>query len=166
MTDFSDTPATITPDDAFAKISGATATYSEISYGRLNYQLSPVKHWYRMSQPSTSYNFSTYATHKAYISEAMQLAAADVNFSSSESVVVLTNPDATAFPAGPTFVVYPGSGITANGHEFLNAITSGHDLNTWNSIWLNHEGGHSLGLVDLYAYQKTDPSKPWSDSCA
>jgi hypothetical protein len=43
----------------------------------------------------------------------------------------------------------------------VNAVTSAHDLNTWGSIWLNHEVTHNLGLVDLYAYDRKDSSNSY-----
>lgn len=159
MVDFSDSPATMTPDDAFKKISGAADTFSEMSYSKMQYDMTAIKHWYRMSKPSTSYKFNTYEAHRAYISEAVALADADVDFSLTDSLVILSNPDTTGLgEAGPAFTGSTGGGITADGREMLNATTSAHDLNTWGSIWLNHEITHTLGLVDLYAYDRTDTS--------
>lgn len=153
MVDFPDAAATLTPAAAYAKISGATATFNEMSYGRFNYSLSPVLHWYRMSKRTTQYSYSNYESHHAYIQEAIELADADVDFSSVDSVVILANPDAATFwPIGPARVDNPGFGVTADGKELLNVVTSGHDLNSWGSIWLNHEATHTLGLIDLYAY--------------
>lgn len=162
MVDFSDSPATMTPDDAFKKISGATDTFTEMSYAKMQYELTPIKHWYRMKNPSTSYKFNTYEAHLAYIAEAVALADADVDFSSTDSLVILSNPDTTGLgEAGPAFTANPGGGVTADGKEILNATTSAHDINTWGSIWLNHEVTHTLGLVDLYAYDRKDASNSY-----
>ena len=63
----------------------------------------------------------------------------------------MANPDATVLAAGPTWIAgSTANGITIGGKTITHAITSGHDLLTWGYKWLNHEGGHMMGLVDLY----------------
>lgn len=154
MVDFSDAPATMTPQAAFAKISGATATFNEVSYGQLNYEFNPQYKWYRMSKPSTQYAPLTqsFVTHRAYIAEAAALADSEVDFSSTDSIVILSNPDASGLGmAGPAFAAVNGNGITLDGKYISNGTTSAYDLNYWKSIWLNHEITHTLGLVDVYA---------------
>ena len=154
MVDFSDAPATMTPQAAFAKISGATATFSEVSYGRLNYAFNPQYKWYRMSKPSTQYAPLTqsFLTHRAYIAEAAALADAEVDFSTTDNIIILANPDARGLgDAGPAFAAIRGNGLTLDGKYISNGATSAHDLNYWRSIWLNHEITHTLGLVDVYA---------------
>ncbi len=154
MVDFSDAPATMTPQAAFAKISGATATFSEVSYGQLNYSFNPRYKWYRMSKPSTQYAPLTqsFLTHRAYIAEAAALADAEVDFSTTDNIIILANPDARGLgDAGPAFAAIRGNGLTLDGKYISNGATSAHDLNYWKSIWLNHEITHTLGLVDVYA---------------
>lgn len=154
MVDFPDAVATKTPAEAYAMISGATATFNEMSYGKMVYTMTPNLQWLRMDKNSTEYNFSTYNTHLEYIKKAVDLADATVDFSNTDLIVVLANPDSQGIGSrGPTLTTSPGYGITADGHEILNAITSAYDLNEWGSIWLNHESTHALGLVDLYAYK-------------
>lgn len=149
--DFSDAVATKTPAQAFAMISGATATFTEQSYSRMSYTMTPVLQWFRMSQPSTSYSYAG-TGHRSFIQEAVSLADATVNFATTDSLVIITNPDSTNFPIGPAMAANTGWGVTADGNEMLNVVTSGYDLNNWGSIWLNHEVTHTLGLVDLYSY--------------
>ncbi len=154
MVDFSDAPATMTPQAAFAKISGATATFSEVSYGQLNYAFNPQYKWYRMSKPATQYAPLTqsFVTHRAYIAEAAALADSEVDFSSTDSIVILSNPDARGLGmAGPAFSAIRGNGITLDGKYISNGTTSAYDLNYWKSIWLNHEITHTMGLADVYA---------------
>ena len=154
MVDFSDAPATMTPQAAFAKISGATATFNEVSYGQLNYEFNPQYKWYRMSKQSTQYAPLTqsFVTHRAYIAEAAALADSEVDFSSTDSIVILSNPDARGLGmAGPAFAAIRGNGITLDGKYISNGTTSAYDLNYWKSIWLNHEITHAMGLVDVYA---------------
>lgn len=162
MVDFPDSAATMTPEDAYKKISGAADTFTEMSYGRMTYKMNPVKHWYRMSKASTEYKFNASESHLAYINEAVELANADVDFSDTDSLVILSNPDTTGLgEQGPAFTANVGGGVTADGNEMLNAVTSGHDINTWGSIWLNHEATHTLGLIDLYAYDRQDSSNQY-----
>jgi M6 family metalloprotease-like protein len=149
--DFSDAPATITTTQALDLIDEAPGFFTELSYGRMSYSLStPVMSWLRMSQTSTQY--STTNDLREFLQEAVSLADASVNFSTVESIVVITNPSATAFSIGPAMATTAGQGVSADGNEILNGVRSGYDLNTWQAIWLNHEFTHNLGLVDLYAY--------------
>lgn len=165
MVDFSDAPATMTPDDAFAKVSGATETFSELSYGRFNFNLVPTKRWYRMSKASSEYSFRFGDTHRAYIKEAAGLADADVDFSSTDVLLILANPDSKEVgqydTRGPMIAAWPGQGVTLDGKEILSMITSAYDLNGWGSIWLNHETTHAFGLIDLYAFEPSDSSNPY-----
>lgn len=162
MVDFPDAAAVMTPATAYAKVSSATATFNEMSYGKMQYTMTPVLQWFRMSKASTQYDFNTYQGHIAYIREAVALADATVDFSTTSSLVVIANPDASGIgQKGPALPAAPGFGVTADGHEILNAVTSAYDLNTWGSIWLNHEVTHTMGLVDLYAYDPSNASNPY-----
>lgn len=158
FTDFSDSPSTRTAEEVFSVISPAGVEFfSSASYGRMDYQLSPHFSWLRMSKPSTEYTFATFEGHRAYIQEAVDLADPAVDFSDAHQVIVLTNPDTVAFQFGPALTANPGSGgIEADGAMIYNAITSASDLDFWGFRWLNHESGHSMGLVDLYAYEGDD----------
>jgi len=157
MVDFPDAPATISPEDAFAKLAPSAGIFDEVSYGRLEYRLEPVMTWYRMSQPSTAYAplTSSFERHRDYVAEAVALADADVDFSSTESLIVLANPDAEGLgEAGPAFTpISADEGIAVDGTVLMNGATSAHDLNHWGAIWLNHEVTHTLGLPDLYAFE-------------
>jgi M6 family metalloprotease-like protein len=156
MVDFPDAPATMSPEEAFAKIAPSAGIFDEVSYGRLAYRIEPVLKWYRMSQPSTDYAplTSSFDRHRAYIAEAVALADADVDFTSTESLIVLANPDAEGLgEAGPAFTpISSDEGIAVDGTVLMNGATSAHDLNYWGAIWLNHEVTHTLGLPDLYAF--------------
>jgi M6 family metalloprotease-like protein len=155
--DFSDAPADQTPEQAFSIISpGAPNFYKVVSYGRMNFQLEPYFTWLRMSRPSTAYGWSslTFALHRAYIQEAVTLADPHVDFSGVQAVYVISNPQASALRNGPAFVSSIRSGgISTGENTFFNAVTSGFDMKSWGFLWLNHEVGHTMGLVDLYAFQ-------------
>lgn len=100
---------------------------------------------------------NTFGSHKAYISEALQLALSlNIDFSFADEFLIMANPDATNIEFGPAFTPSPGNGINVNGKTFENGVTSGTDLNYWMSgLWLVHELSHTLGLVDLYAFSGT-----------
>lgn len=155
--DFSDAPASETPEATFARVSpNAPAFFQQLSYGRLTLELQPHLQWLRLSQPSALYAglITTGDGHRAFIQEAVNLADAAVDFSSADLVVVLANPEATAIPYGPAFGASSGfPGIEADGVSIPSGVTSGADLAYWGYLWLNHEMGHTMTLPDLYAYE-------------
>jgi len=157
MVDFPDAPAKITPEQAFEKLKGVTEVFKEMSYGKFNYFMQPTYKWYRMSKPATEYDplGPTFEKHHAYLSEALQLADPDVDFSKSESFIVLTDPNNVPFAAGPAFASISDP-ITLDNTDFYNGTGSAADLATWGFMWANHELSHTLGLVDLYAFESDD----------
>jgi M6 family metalloprotease-like protein len=164
MVDFPDAVAKMTPQDAFAMISGATATYSELSYSRMNYNLIPNFKWYRMKSKSNTYAplNKSFDSHRAYIAEALAMADPDVDFSNTDAFVILANPDSTGIgDSGPAFASVFGHGFTLDGKYIANGATSSNDLNYWKSIWLNHEVTHTMGLVDVYAATPGGGSDYW-----
>ena len=155
--DFSDAPATDTPQQVFAYISPNTEQFfASVSYGHFTVNLSPYYKWLRMSKVSTAYSMSpsiSFASHRAYLTEAANLASSDsVDFSTFDEIIVMTNPTATAIAYGPAFCSSTGNGVTIKGKEFINSVTSGRDLIGWNKFWLIHELSHTLGLPDLYSF--------------
>lgn len=154
--DFSDAVASRTPQSVYDILNpGAAQNYATMSYGKLNVTFDPQLQWLRMSKPSTGYGWAnlTFALQKAYIQEALDLAVATgADFSTSDAFLVVSNPDVTALPNGPAFCATPGNGVTASGKTFMNGATSGHDLLTLGALWFNHEIGHAMSLVDLYAF--------------
>ena len=159
MVDFPDAVAKMTPQEAFAMISGAADTFNEVSYGRMQYKLIPNYKWYRMKSNSTTYAplNKSFLSHRAYIEEALAMADPDVDFSKADSFVILANPDSTGIGnSGPAFSSIRNSGFTLDGKYIANGATSSHDLNYWKSIWLNHEITHTMGLVDLYAFSQNN----------
>lgn len=162
--DFSDSPATMTPQQAFAKVAQASDLFSELSYGKMQLTLDPTYKWFRMSGTSKSYAplNQSFNHHRNYISEAVTLADPDVDFSGANALLVISNPDARdTGNAGPAFASIFGRGITLDGTYIANGATSAYDLNNWKYIWLNHEFGHALGLPDLYAFKGEDSTNPY-----
>ena len=133
LVDFPDAPAKLTPAEAFAKISPATETFKEVSYGKANYAMKPQLKWYRMSKKSSDYVAGgwTFEKHREYILEAAKLADAEVDFSKTDSLVILANPDAEGMGySGPAFSAIRGSGLTLDGRYISNGATSAYDLNS------------------------------------
>ena len=164
MVDFPDAVAKMTPQAAFAMISGAADTFNEVSYGRMQYNLIPNYKWYRMKSNSTTYAplNKSFLSQRAYIEEALSMADPDVDFSNADSFIILANPDSTGIgSSGPAFSSVFGRGFTLDGKYIANGATSSHDLNNWKSIWLNHEITHTMGLVDLYAATPGGGSDYW-----
>ena len=161
LVDFADAPASMTPADAIARISPAQDVFTEMSYGKLSYKLKPQLKWYRMSKNSSEYVAGgwTFFKHRDYITEAAKLADADVDFSTTDNLIILANPDAKGMGySGPAFSAVRKNGITLDGKYISNGATSAYDLNNWKAIWLNHEISHSMGLVDLYASTSSNPA--------
>lgn len=153
MVDFPDSPAASTVATSYAKVSGAKQFFSDMSYGNFDYDMSePANVWFRMPKASTEYSFADYQSHLAYVQDAVTAADATVDFSTTDSLVIIQNPETTGIsPIGPSMALSAGDGVTADGHEMLNIVTSGNDITTHDYLWLNHEVIHTLGLVDLYS---------------
>lgn len=153
--DFPDVPATKTPQEVFGMVSpGSEQFFASVSYGRMNYVLEPHLEWYRMSKNSADYNWGT--TVEAvyeYMEEAIGLADPDVNFAGADQILIMANPDAAEIFNGPAHF----GPLTYDGTTFTSIVTSGHDLNFWGFLWLNHESGHNLGMIDLYSYSGGHP---------
>ena len=164
MVDFPDAIATKTPEQAFAMFAGITKTYSEVSYGKLNFELQPTYKWFHMSTPSTTYAplNKSFENQRNYIQAAVALADPEVDFSNADGFLILANPDSTGIGSpGPAFSALTGWGITVDGRTLYNGATSGNDINYWGSIWGNHEFTHTMGLVDLYAATSGGGSDYW-----
>lgn len=161
--DFPDAPASMTTRDAFAKVSESSKLFEELSYGRLQFVMQPNHKWYRMSKNAKEYAplNQSFVHHRAYIAEATALADSEVDFRNTDGILILANPAAQALGnAGPAFSATFGNGITLDGKYIANGATSAYDLNYWSYIWLNHEFGHAMGLVDLYAFRPEDSGNP------
>lgn len=161
--DFPDAKASMTPELAFAKVSESSKLFDELSYGRMQFVMQPTYKWYRMSQTSKTYAplNQSFAHHRAYMAEAIALADPEIDFSKTDGILILSNPQASEIGnSGPAFTAIQGNGFTLDGKYIANGATSAFDLNSWGYIWLNHEMGHALGLPDLYAFTRQDASNP------
>ena len=156
--DFPDSVATRTTQSVFSLISpDAERRYSAMSYGKATFELVPLQRWLRMGRASTAYSMSrtntTFNSHRDFISEALNLSSGLLSVNVLDGFVVLANPDAASLDFGPAFT--PNDtffAATAAGRQWMNGASSGTDLLSWGSGWFNHEFGHAMGLVDLYAF--------------
>ena len=162
--DFSDQRAVMSPEDAFAKVKQSADLFTELSYSRMQFTFEPTFKWYHMSGTAKSYAplNQSFAHQRGYMAEAISMADPEVDFSKADAILILANPDARdTGTSGPAFTPIFGSGFFLDGNYISNGATSAYDLNNWKYIWLNHEFGHTLGLVDLYAFKPEDSTNPY-----
>jgi len=152
--DFPNGAATRSPEQVFATFATATVdSFRAGSYGSASVVFEPVFRWVRMSKAASEYGFDAprlpTQTHQAYIQEAINLAGAGIDYSRTDSVVVIANPD-SALPVPAFGLVAPvGSGVTAGGRLIQNGLTTGGTA-LFPPQTVAHELGHNLGLPDLY----------------
>ena len=155
--DFDDVPATKSTDSVFSIINPiAPDFYKEISYSRLEISLNAHHEWLRLSKPSAHYGAGIYEfqSHRDFIQEAVDLADPKVDFSKTDVVLVMSNPDAEAVALGPVFKSLEAEYQIKTAEKLISVgITSGYDLNHWGGLWLAHETGHTFGLPDLYLFE-------------
>ena len=156
FTDFADAPATQSTEQVAAtSVPGASAILAQQSFGAFHLVPDLVPLWIRMPGSSSSYGLAdgfTFAEHRAYIQDAVRLADPSYDFSTTDLLVVIATPNATAIQSSPAFTASPGGGVVADGREMLNGVTLFADYPNRKDANLAHEIGHTLGLVDLYAF--------------
>ena len=161
LVDFSDVPATRTPESMIASVSpSAEDRFSALSYGKMALTFNANLRWFRMSKRSTDYADAnkTFEGQRQLIQEAVDLAAPTTDFSQTDVIVVLPNPDATAIAVGPAFVANGTTAINVQGRTIHNATNSARSFFFWGGgNWLTHELGHNMSLPDLYDLAPTPP---------
>ncbi len=156
--DFPDVPGAESTQQIYDSIvPTGQAWMSAASYGRVQLAVTMFPKWYRMPRTADSYGYArglTFASHKAYISDAVTSAAPDVAFANYDvTYVVAANTPAISF--SPTFLARVGTGVPVNGGEVRLAVTFGSDSripNHYGSYVLDHETSHIFGLPDLYDF--------------
>lgn len=155
--DFADAPATQTPEEMFSMLSPNAENFlNTISYGKLNWTLEPHLVWLRLSKPSSYYGslMRSFEGHKKYIQEAVDLADAEVDFSTADAVAVIVPIEAKKIPYGPAFAAAEGDGYQADGKTFDSGMTSGADFGEEyrRHYWLLNYTGYGMGLPLLISY--------------
>lgn len=162
LVDFSDVPATRTPESIVASLSpSAEDRLSALSYGRMTLTYNANLRWFRMSKRSADYAeaIRTFDGHRQLIQEAVDLAAPTTDFSQTDVILVVMNPDASAIALGPALVANGTPAINVQGRTIHNAVSSGRDFFGWGGgNWLTHELGHNMSLPDLYDLAPTLPN--------
>ena len=155
--DFPDAPSSESTSDLYdLLIPTAQAWFSEVSGGRFSLSVDRVDQWFRATEPSGSYDWSTFEGHHIYISEVTALADPTVDFSIYDAVVIVPSSGA-AQTGSNAFGAFPGSGVPLDGGEIRSAVTFRVGLHSqiapdFGAFLTVHETGHMLGLPDPYLY--------------
>lgn len=160
--DFIDKPTEQNIDPLFSYLNASNAIFDEISYGRLDFFLDPLKKWLRMSKKSTYYNINrsnSKIPYQEYVQAAVNSAEEHgYNFHGVSLLAVIANPDAK-FDFGPAHLGFDTSAMDGR-VKMPFSVTSGQDA--WRAgagRWLVHESGHTMGLVDLYNFEHENNTK-------
>jgi M6 family metalloprotease-like protein len=156
--DFPDSPATVTTNSVYSNIQGVSQLFNELSFEKMTLVFDPVFKWYRMINESSVYNsFKDTNSYSGYISDALNLAKEDVQFSNADCVLIFSNPETTSLGIDDkVFLGNKTNGFTINGKYIANVITSSNNVN---NMWLVHTLGHLLGLPDLNALYPINNNK-------
>ena len=160
--DFPDAVANETTPALFDRaVTAGRRWFAETSNGRFNVDVTPVHRWYRMPLPSSAYglnNSLAFDLMHRYMSDAISLANAEIDFSNYDAVFVISSAGAQ-LPRSPTFLGYPGDGVPVDGKDMRWGIAFGNDLREpqFGEHILIHEVQHILGLPDLYLFSQPYP---------
>lgn len=157
--DFPNAPASQSVQDRYASMGpGAISLLGDSSYGRLSIVPNVVPTWVRMPKPTDAYAFVrglTFDSHKAYIADAVAAAGSAIDPSKADLLVVVAPLDAPGLGVSPAFTANPGDGVVVGGRVVDNAVTVNTDFPNRQDRVLAHELLHTLGLVDLYAFDSS-----------
>ncbi|KAI0192141.1 M6 metalloprotease [Astrocystis sublimbata] len=151
--DFPDQTATESSPEGLRDffLPAAADWYDTASYGALNLSVeADTSRFYRMPATSVSYDWQrglTAEAHERYIQDA--LAAYNASIPPTDVLYIVPTANAPAISFSPTFM---GNVTTRDGtYVAKKAVTFGQDAyETWGSLVLNHETGHTMCLPDYY----------------
>jgi predicted secreted Zn-dependent protease len=132
--DYSDARATRTPQDVFAQINSASISqfFSDVSYGSAQLDIQPFPKWLNLQQSSTEkgrdFLDESYENRRVYFQEAITVADPEFDFSETDIILVVRNPDA-ADASGATYSVAEDSlGFQVDGTSIRAAVVIGEAL--------------------------------------
>jgi len=174
--DFNDRPNTESTQDAFAAAwqPEAAEFFEEQSQGRIDIQVTPVQQWLRMSRDFAQYSLGINGTSSTdIVSEAVALADPLFDFTDFDSVWIFFEKTAernggeawlTAHP--PHFVNAEDGAVSFNNALILGTYNFGPATSAFDQFdgFLAHEILHTMGLPDLYNWERTTdvgPPESW-----
>ncbi|MCB0992055.1 MAG: hypothetical protein KDB16_13835, partial [Acidimicrobiales bacterium] len=93
-----------------------------------------------------------------YMTEAIERADPQFDFSDIDGVIVVPPASALSMNVSPAFVPnHPVWGVEADGNIIMSGFARGTDWSQNGAEVIYHELGHTLGLVDAYAYDSGFP---------
>jgi M6 family metalloprotease-like protein len=125
--------------------------YEKSSNKKLKLKFNVYWNWITLPNPVSSYQSAETNLMEGdrWIKEAVALADGVVDFTKSEALLLLSNPDAYSFGKAWPYTAHPGTPfISADGKQFKNATVITWANNLPQSMVLIHEAGHNFGFID------------------
>jgi M6 family metalloprotease-like protein len=161
--DFPDAPATDSTDGYYKLLAPAQDLMTQFSSGAVSLKITPVKHWLRMPQDSTTYGIVrgiSWPQQALYVKQAGELAAPYIDLSKYDMIYIVPTRNAPAITFSPAYVYDPTNpNLVVHGKEVKWGITFGQDMYHWGPKLAVHETGHTFGLPDLYSFADADVHK-------
>ncbi|GAA0458254.1 M6 family metalloprotease domain-containing protein [Streptomyces stramineus] len=153
----------VSPERLAADHFPATSRFFErASYGRFSLRAHPLKRWFRMPRPATSYRIQRDwegDQRSDYLRDAVAAADGEVDFSRYDLVYLVADPDAPGVDSDATKVVNLDRPLEADRTPLRRVVTVFEHHPPDRNV-LAHETGHVLDLPDLY-HRPTDGKGDW-----